>query len=132
MRSVPGKMWAYSHRDGWYQIDDFLSAYSEAHGTDSPIEDLIGCNYAKFSGFYYLPEPSGGNILKVHRILELDESKPEFIVEVSFAASDMDFIAAKELPDAIEILNKLAPIAHAAVVAEEVTKKNKYRLTSLH
>ena len=116
-------MWAYSHKNGWYQIPDFLFEYHDKHDTGSGLEDVEGCGYSEFSGFYYIPEPNGGNIVQVHRLKKYDESKPEFLVEVSFAASDVDFVAAKEFPDVIELLNKLAPLAHAACVAEDLTDK---------
>lgn len=123
MSNTNKKMWSFSHKNGWYQIDDFLSEYSELHRTEDCTQDLIGCGYDEFSGFYYLPEPTGSNIIHVYHLLKQDDNKPQYIVEVCFVIGTVDYIAAKELPDVIELLSKLAPIAHASIKAEEIINK---------
>lgn len=116
-------IWAFSHINGWYKIDNFLEAYHEANDTNSSEEDLVGCGYNSFSGFYNIADPSGGNMVSVYQLKKPIEDRPNFIIEICLANCDVDYVGANELPDAIELLNKIAPLAQATLAGEDLRDK---------
>lgn len=116
-------IWAFSHINGWYQIDNFLEAYHEANDTSSGDEDLVGCGYDDYPGFYNILDPSGSYMVGAYRLKKSIDNRPEFIIQICLNNSSADYIGANSVPDALELLNKIAPLAQATLAGEDLKDK---------
>ncbi len=70
-------------------------------------------------GVYQIDDSMLGNPIEVYELLS-DSKLPRYLIEYCPVGAKVDYFVAYDMPSLIELLNKLAPLVHAAVACNQI------------
>lgn len=70
-------------------------------------------------GTYQIEDSTLGNPIQMYE-LTINSTLPKYLVEFCPTGGDITYFTARNMPSLIELLNKLAPLAQAVKVCEQI------------
>ncbi|HCV3301135.1 Uncharacterised protein [Acinetobacter baumannii] len=113
------EIWGYHFKKGWTHEHNFLAAYSTLHNKEDISKAIEALGYFGKYGVYQIDDSMLGNPIEVYELLS-DSKLPRYLIEYCPVGAKVDYFVAYDMPSLIELLNKLAPLVHAAVACNQI------------
>jgi hypothetical protein len=113
------EIWGYHFKKGWTQEYNFLAEYISLHNEKEVATAIEALGYAGRYGVYQIDDSILGNPIEVYE-LQNASKLPRYLIEYCPVGAKVDYFVADNMPSLIELLNKLAPLVHAAVACNQI------------
>ncbi|MFW1950542.1 hypothetical protein [Acinetobacter beijerinckii] len=116
------ELWGYDFKTGWIEESNFIDEYIMINNESSLSTVISSLGYQDGTGIYQIEDAILGNPIQLYE-LRKDSTLPKYLVEFCPVGSDVTYFTARNMPSLIELLNKLSPLVHAAVVCNKINEE---------
>lgn len=113
------EFWSYDFKNGWIEENNFIEEYIALNKESNLSKVISGLGYRDGTGLYQIEDKVLGNPIHLYE-LGKSSALPKYLVEFCPTGNDVTYFTTRNLPSLIELLNKLSPLVHAAVVCNQI------------
>lgn len=113
------EIWEFNYKNGWIEGENFINDYLTINDSQDISVAISNLGYRDGFGTYQIDDSTLGNPIQMYQ-LTIDSTLPKYLVEFCPTGGDITYFSARDMPSLIELLNKLAPLAQAVKVCENI------------